>query len=231
MKRNKQLIGWLVFVSLTVLILVCSGCGGGGSSDTTLLPATTQPPAKPSGIVVSGGNTQATVSWTAVSDATSYNIYYATTALVTASTGTKIANAANPSVVTGLTNGTQYYFVVTAVNAGGESSVSSEKAVTPAAAPQAPGNPTGVTATGGVGQANVSWSAVTLATSYNVYYLLSATAATTTTVLNTGTKVSSPSSPLALTPLVPGTYYFSVTAVKDGLESGGQNSPKSAEVK
>ncbi len=72
-----------------------------------------------------------TLNWTASSGATSYNIYYATTPGVTTATGTKITGAASGSSVTGLTIGTPYYFVVTAVDATGESTVSSEVSATP----------------------------------------------------------------------------------------------------
>jgi hypothetical protein len=188
-------------------------------------------PAKPAGITASGGDGLATVSWTAVTGAASYNIYYGTTAGVSTSTGIKIANVTSPQAVTGLTNATPYFFVVTAVNAGGESGVSSEKTATPAAAPQPPGNPTGVTVTPGVGQVSVAWAAVSVATSYNVYVLQSASTPTTATVLGTGAKVSSSASPLVVTGLTSGgSYWFTVTAVNAGGESGGQTSPKKAVV-
>ncbi len=188
-------------------------------STTPVPPA----PAKPSGIGASAGDGQVTVSWTVVA-ATTYNIYYSTTAGVTTATGTKVANVTSPYVVTPLTNGTPYYFVVTAVNAGGESGISSEKSATPLPAQQVPTNPTGRAATSTVaGQATVSWNVVTGATSYNIYYLKSATApATTNTVISTGTKVSNAVSPQVLTGLPSGTYYFQITAVNAAGEGPSQ---------
>ena len=187
-------------------------------------------PQKPAGVVVSGADGSATVSWSAVSSATSYNIYYATAiGQETGPNGTKVSGATSGQTVTGLTDGTVYYFVVTAVNAAGESGVSSEKSVTPAALPQAPGSPTGVTVTAGTGQVTVTWGAVGVATSYNVYYLQSAAAPTTATVIGTGTKVNSLGSPLTVTGLATGgSYYFTVTAVNAAGQSGGQTSPKKA---
>jgi fibronectin type 3 domain-containing protein len=194
---------------------------------TPVLP----PPAKPAGIVASGGDGQVTVSWSAVTGATSYNVYYAQAAgQETGVNGTKVANALTPKTITGLTNGTSYFFVVTAVNAGGESGVSSEKSATPSAAPQAPGSPTGVVVSSpSAGQVHLVWSAVSVATSYNVYYLASATAPTNAQVL-AGTAVSSTTASQDIT-LTSGTkYYFLVTAVNAGGESGTQTSAKNVTV-
>ena len=213
MKRNKQLIGWLAFVTLTVLILVCSGCGGGGN-DTPLPPAI---PAKPAAASVTSSSAKATVSWTAVSGATSYNVYYGTTAGVTTTTGTKLAAAATPQAITGLTDGTPYFFVVTAVNTSGESVVSDEVTATPLA------KPAGIGTSGGDGQVNISWSAVTGATSYNIYY---GTAVGVTT--GAGTKVAAVTNPQMVTGLTNSTpYFFVVTAVNANGESS-TSSEKSA---
>ena len=95
-------------------------------------------PSAPSGVNASAGNQQVTISWSAVSGATSYNIYWATAPGVTKSS-TKITGVASPSTHGGLANGTTYYYVVTAVNSGGtESAVSSEVFATPTLAPPPP---------------------------------------------------------------------------------------------
>jgi fibronectin type 3 domain-containing protein len=97
------------------------------------------PPA-PTGLTASAGNAQVALSWGAASGATGYNVKRSTTNggpysnVATNVAGTSFTN-------TGLTNGTTYYYVVTAVNASGESPVST----------QASGTPTGGTGdTGGV---------------------------------------------------------------------------------
>jgi hypothetical protein len=46
------------------------------------------------------------ISWSAVSDATSYNLYYSTTSGVTTATGTKISNVTSSYKHTALTTGT-----------------------------------------------------------------------------------------------------------------------------
>ena len=109
------------------------------------------PPA-PSGVTAAAGNAQVTVSWSATSGATGYNVKRSTTS------GGPYSNvAANVSGTsftnTGLTNGTTYYYVVTAVNASGESPVSAQVSGTPAGSN---GDTGGVTVTKTVA-ANSAW--------------------------------------------------------------------------
>lgn len=67
-----------------------------------------------------------TLAWDDVPNTTSYNIYWRDKPGVTKKNGTKIANVKNPHKVGGLKKGITYYFVVTAVNASGESEESEE---------------------------------------------------------------------------------------------------------
>jgi mono/diheme cytochrome c family protein len=90
-------------------------------------------PAAPSGVSGAGGTNQVTVSWSAVSGATSYNLYYSTTAGVTTANGTKLAGVTTPYVLASLAASTPYYFVVTAVNAAGEGPAFAQATATTAA--------------------------------------------------------------------------------------------------
>jgi YVTN family beta-propeller protein len=174
--------------------------------------APTTPPSAPSGVYASAGNQQVTVSWNNVSGATSYNIYWSTVSGVTKATGTKISGVTGPYVHTGRTNGTTYYYVVTAVNSYGESSESSQVSATPDTIPSAP---SGVSATAGNTQVTINWNNVSGATSYNVYW------STTSGVTKaTGTKISGVTSPYVHTGRTNGTtYYYVVTAVNSYGES------------
>jgi fibronectin type 3 domain-containing protein len=90
-------------------------------------------PAAPTGVVATAGAGQVTISWTAVAAATSYNIYWSTTSGVTTKNGSKISDVTSPYTQTGLTGGTTYYYVVTAVENGSESAASSQVSATPTA--------------------------------------------------------------------------------------------------
>lgn len=89
-------------------------------------------PAAPTGLAATAGNAQVSLTWNASSGATSYHVKRSTTSggpytQVAAPTTTSFAD-------TGLTNGTSYYYVVSAVNSAGESGNSSQVLSTPAAA-------------------------------------------------------------------------------------------------
>lgn len=191
------------------------------SAATAAAPPVPTVSAAPMGVMATGGTKQVTVSWSAVSGATSYNLYWSTTSGVTPTTGTKIAGATSPAVQGGLSDSTTYYYVVTAVNSVGESAPSVQVAattLTPAPAPTAPSAPTGLATTGGANQVTISWAAVAGATSYNVYY------STTSGAGTSGTKIAGATSPYVQTGLSAGTtYYYVVTAVNAVGESAASS--------
>jgi hypothetical protein len=90
-------------------------------------------PSAPTGVTATGGNAQVTLSWAATTGATSYSIYQGTSAGGESTTAVQTGISGTTATITGLTNGTAYYFTVAAVNAGGTSSSSSEASATPAA--------------------------------------------------------------------------------------------------
>ncbi len=67
-----------------------------------------------------------TLAWDDVPNATSYNIYWSENKGVTIKNGNKIPNVTNPYKMKNLIKGKQYYFIVTSVNATGESAASDE---------------------------------------------------------------------------------------------------------
>jgi subtilisin family serine protease len=171
-------------------------------------------PKAPTNLKATAGNAQVALTWTASSGATSYNVKRSTTSgsgYVTVTTRTTTSYTD-----TGLANGTPYYYVITALNANGESGSSNEASATPAL-PAPPPVPTGLTATAGNAKVNLSWNTSAGATSYHVSrstttgggYIVVATVTTTSYTDNgvvNGTK-----------------YYYVVSALKASVESGASS--------
>jgi len=185
------------------------------------------PPAAPTGVTATPGNAQITITWNSVLSATSYNLYMASQSGVTKATylglpdGMVHTNITSPFVHSALTNGVAYYFVMTALNANGESAESIEASATPVAPPVPPLPPSVVTAVPGNAQATVYWSPVTGATSYNMY-MASQAGVTKANYLSLAdgmvhTNITSPFVHPGLTNGV--TYYFVVTTLNSFGES------------
>jgi hypothetical protein len=173
--------------------------------------ATPQPalPASPL-LAAAPGDRQVTLTWSGVEGATSYNLYWKTTAGVTTSDN-RLSAVTSPFAHGSLTNGTSYHYVLSAMGPSGESVPSPEVAATP----RAPG-PATLTATPGRQQVAVSWSEVAGATSYNLHW--SSTPGESPT---SGARLEGVSAPYHHTNLLPGSYRYAVTA----LTPGGETAP------
>ena len=169
----------------------------------------------PASLNATAGDKQVTLTWPSVTGATSYTLYWATSTGVTKTTGTAIASATSPYTHTGLTNGTPYYYVVTATKGTEESKESPEASATPADSGTTVSPPVYLAAVAGDKQITLTWGAVTGATTYTVYWSTS-----TGVTKTTGTAIASATSPYTHTGLTNGTpYYYVVTATKGALES------------
>jgi fibronectin type 3 domain-containing protein len=182
-----------------------------------LMSGAAGPPATPTGLTATAGNTQVALAWNASGGATAYDVKRSTVsgsgyATITSPTGTSYTN-------TGLTNGTTYYYVVAAKNAQGSSANSSQVSATPNAS--VPPVPTGLTATAGNTQVALSWSASSGATAYDVKR---------STVSGSGyATVSSPTATsYTNTGLTNGTTYYFVVAAKNATGSSANSAQVSA---
>jgi hypothetical protein len=106
-----------------------SGNGVPGGDFVAQFMVNAPPPPLPPTLVAQGANRQVSLGWTASAGATSYNVKrgIATGTEVNIVTGVTATGFTD----SGLTNGTTYFYVVTAVGAGGESPSSNEVLVIP----------------------------------------------------------------------------------------------------
>jgi hypothetical protein len=90
-------------------------------------------PAAPTGLSATAGNATASLTWTAVTGAASYNIYQGTSAGGENATPVQTGLSGTTATVSSLANSTTYYFKVAAVDAGGASALSNETSAMPVA--------------------------------------------------------------------------------------------------
>ncbi|MTD16945.1 choice-of-anchor D domain-containing protein [Nakamurella sp. YIM 132087] len=186
------------------------------STEVDATPADSTAPAAPVGLTVTAGDASATVRWTPSTegDLTGYRVYRSTTSPVSVEAANLVASpTAAQFDDTGLTNGTTYYYVITALDdAGNQSPASAEKSVEPTPAPDvtAPAAPTGLTATAGDAKVTLQWTANTeddLA-GYTVYRSATPGAAG----VEIGTAASTSASYVDATALNTNTYYYVIVA-------------------
>ncbi len=129
-----------IIAATLFLFTLLTGCSAGGSNEPDPSPPApdTTPPAVPSGLAATSGSGAISLTWSAVSasDLAGYNLYRST-ASIGSIEGLSPVNGGNPLTETTLTdadvsNGTTYFYRVTAVDdEGNESGGSSEIQVTP----------------------------------------------------------------------------------------------------
>ncbi len=189
-----------------------NGAGQSGRSlEVAATPATV--PGAPS-VTATAGSGSVTLSWSQPTNGGSaisaYDVYRGTapgaeTLLNTVSTSS--------DVDTSVTNGTTYYYEVSAINGAGQSGRSLEVAATPATVPGAPS----VTATAGSGSVTLSWSQPTNGGSaISAYDVYRGTAPGAETLLNT----VSTSSDVDTSVTNGTTYYYEVSAINGAGQSG-----------
>ncbi len=136
-------------------------------------PASATPLSPPDGVTAVPGSQQVTVTWQPSTGATGYVVLRWVGDQTLPPVTTDVT--APPFVDTGLTNGTLYVYRVEAVAPNSRSMLSRPASATPAGSPPLPpptGAPT-LSATGGDGFVDLSWTAVTGATGYKVFRLVS----------------------------------------------------------
>ncbi len=217
-------------IPILALGILLAGCGQSGQSGgqapaasafqaankTSVAPDASLAP--PANLAVTGtGSNQVSLSWTASSGASDYYVFYGTTS--GDETTKSAAIVGTSTTITGLNDGTTYYFVVKAYShtSGITSAASNEVSATiPLPAP------TGLQVTIiNTRQVTLTWSAASSASDYYVYYGTATGEETTKSapVVSTSTTITGLNGAT--------TYYF---VVKSYNHASGTTSPASNEV-
>jgi hypothetical protein len=193
------------------------GHAGAAATATPITVAWTTSVPGASTLSAQAGDGQVSLSWTSVGGAQSYTLYHGTTSngetqLTSGVSGTSYLD-------TPVTNGTTYYYKVTAVNVNGEGPPSNEVNATPHAAPVPPTAPSSLSATAGSQRVTLSWvNNATDATgieiertsNLNKPFAQVATVAPAASYVDSGLRRKT-------------TYYYRIRAVNGNLVSGYSN--------
>jgi len=211
--------GWQVFSSVvSAPVAVTAGAHTiriqfvTGNTNTHFLDVTKLtglPPQMVSGLVGVANNGSVELTWSASVGATSYKVVRGTDTVATV-TGTAYQDAT-------VVNGTTYTYSVVAVNSFGAATASSSVSVTPKV-PEPPAGPTNLVGLAGDARVDLSWSAVSGATSYNVYRSTDAV---------TFTKVASVANAQYLDATVQNgaTYSYFVTMLNESIKGLPESKP------
>jgi fibronectin type 3 domain-containing protein len=140
----------------------------GSSNPSTEVSAAPLAPPAPSNLTAVAGQNQITLTWSASSGATTYNVYMGTSAAGIASAPVQTGISGLSTVVASLTAGTNYFFVVRAETPNGLSLISNTASASPTPPPPPPA-PSNLGASAGQNQITLTWAAAAGATSYSVY--------------------------------------------------------------
>jgi len=198
-----------------LLAVFLAGCGGYASPGKGSGGGGGSAPPPPTGLTASAANAQVNLSWAASSGASGYYVKRST------ASGGPYSQLASPTPTNyadnAVSNGTKYYYVVSAYNSYGQSANSIEVSATPTVPANAPPIPTGFEATAGNAQVSLTWSASAGASSYHVKR--------STTSASGYTQVGAPTTTsFADSGLTNGTtYYYVVSALNAAGESSNSS--------
>lgn len=181
-------------------------------------------PSAPTPISGVRGNAQVAVSWTTptypgASSITDYAIEYATSTAGPWTTFTHAASTATTATITGLTNGTAYYFRTAGISSDGTGLYATSAAVTPATVPNAPTNVT--VAAGASQQLVISWTAPVVDGGDGLTdYVIETSPNVNTGPWTVVTHSPSINTTITATGLTNGTPYFARVAAKNTVGTG-----------
>ncbi|MCM3702122.1 S-layer homology domain-containing protein [Paenibacillus macerans] len=203
--------------TFTVIATNRAGDSAASAPSGSVTPA---PPAPGAPLLLqpAAGDRQVSLSWRGVEGADGYKVFQSETPDVIDREVASVTGAVYDYTVTGLTNGTTYYFTIKATSFGQESAASLPVSATPISVP---GAPTDVKAVAGNGQAVISFTPPaeqggSPITGYEV------------TAMPGNITVTGTASPLTITGLTNGTNYtFTVKAI-NGVGNSGSSASSNA---
>lgn len=163
-----------------------------------------QPESQVKGLSAVAGDKEVSLTWSSVANVTGYEVRYGTGAQ---SLNQSLTVSKNQATVSGLENGTTYYFQVTAVNGDWKGTPSEVISAAPQPA-SAPGAPSNLVVEGADSALRLSWSKTKDASYYQVFYRVKGES----TYLPSGGNITATSA--VITGLTNGTQYE--VAVKAG---------------
>ena len=217
----------------TSYYFIVVGVNDEGISDYSIngpiTPSASSPPSSPTNVSALAGNAAVYLSWGASNNADYYTIYYATFSGVYEylHDSSIDVNSGTSYTVDGLTNNTTYYFLIDARNSYGNGS-SAEVSATPSADSTSLFPPSSIVASAGDENISITWSAVSVATSYRLY-VAEESGITIANYLDLagGVRYEPSDNSYLLGGLTNGvTYYFILTSI----DANGNESPASNEI-
>ena len=183
------------------------------TSELTAAIADASAPTAPSALAANATGTTIALSWTAATDnigVTRYNVHRGTTTGFTPSAANRIAQPTGLAYSdVGLAPGA-YFYKVTAEDAAGNIGPVSNTATATIADGVAPSTPASLTATGGPGQAALSWPASTDNVAVSRYNVHRSTVAGL--IPSTANRVAQPTGTTYTDNVAAGTYFYKVVA-------------------
>ena len=153
-----------------------TGCNSGGDlGNQNPTNAVVQIPESPKNLKLTPGNHELGASWSAVSGAQYYYLYFSKGSFSSNQNYeqygiTRLKITGTSAVIGNLTNGVPFYIGVTAVNGSGESTVSAVQQAVPKMPAAILAAPTNFNATAADASISLSWSSVAGAKYYQLYY-------------------------------------------------------------
>lgn len=177
------------------------------SSEISAIPVqTAKIPNPPLNVIASAGDKSTIITFDSSQKAITYTLYWDTKTPISKNSK-KISNIISPFIHKNLTNGTTYYYAITASNVVGESQLSGETSAMPREATTRPQPPKSVSVAGGDKHTIITFNNSQWATSYTLYW------DTIGPVSKSSNGVENISSPHTHNNLTNGiTYYYAVSA-------------------